>query len=55
MTVWHVCVVKESDSDTIMMVIVLVIGVGGIFILFALLALCYRSVVFIILTQNLGK
>ena len=34
--------VKESDSDTIIMVIVLVAGVGGVFILFALMALCYR-------------
>ena len=36
--------VKESDSDTIIMVIVLVAGVGGVFILFALMALCYRYV-----------
>ena len=36
------CEVKESDSDTIIMVIVLVAGVGGVFILFALMALCYR-------------
>ena len=34
--------VKESDSDTIVMVIVLVAGVGGVFVLFALMALCYR-------------
>ena len=33
---------KESDSDTIIMVIVLVAGAGGVFILFALMALCYR-------------
>ena len=33
---------KESDSDTIIMVIVLVAGVGGVFLLFALMALCYR-------------
>ena len=36
--------VKESDSDTIIMVIFLVVGVGGIFILFAIMALCYRLV-----------
>ena len=36
--------VKESDSDTIIMVIFLVLGVGGIFILFAIMALCYRFV-----------
>ena len=41
----HICLVKESDSDTIMMVIILVVGVGGIFILFAILALCYRFIV----------
>lgn len=35
-------ILKESDSDTIIMVIVLVAGVGGVFILFALMALCYR-------------
>ena len=34
---------KESDSDTVIMVIVLVVGVGGIFMLFAVMALCYRS------------
>jgi len=34
--------VKESDSDTIVMVIMLVAGVGGVFFLFALMALCYR-------------
>ncbi len=34
--------VKESDSDTVIMVIVLVAGVGAVFILFALMALCYR-------------
>lgn len=34
--------VKESDSDTIIMVIVLVASVGSVFILFALMALCYR-------------
>ena len=39
-----VTTVKESDSDTIIMVIVLVAGVGGVFILFALMALCYRWV-----------
>lgn len=38
------CEVKESDSDTIIMVIILVAGVGGVFILFALMALCYRYV-----------
>ena len=38
-----VWVVKESDSDTVIMVIVLVVGVGGIFMLFAVMALCYRS------------
>ena len=38
--------VKESDSDTIIMVIVLVAGVGGVFILFALMALCYRWVLY---------
>ena len=37
-------IVKESDSDTIIMVIFLVVGVGGIFILFAIMALCYRLV-----------
>jgi hypothetical protein len=36
--------VKESDSDTVIMVIILVVGVGGIFLLFAIMALCYRSV-----------
>ena len=36
--------VKESDSDTVIMVIFLVLGVGGIFILFAIMALCYRFV-----------
>ena len=39
----YVWVVKESDSDTVIMVIVLVVGVGGIFMLFAVMALCYRS------------
>lgn len=39
---WMSPTVKESDSDTIIMVIVLVAGVGGVFILFALMALCYR-------------
>ena len=34
--------VKESDSDTIVMVIVLVASVGSVFVLFALMALCYR-------------
>jgi hypothetical protein len=34
--------VKESDSDTVIMVIILVVGVGGIFLLFAIMALCYR-------------
>ena len=34
--------VKESDSDTVVMVIMLVAGVGGVFFLFALMALCYR-------------
>jgi hypothetical protein len=34
--------VKPSDSDTIFMVVILVTGVGGVFILFALMALCYR-------------
>ena len=34
--------VKESDSATVFMVIVLVVGVGGIFMLFAVMALCYR-------------
>ena len=34
--------VNKSDSDTIIMVIVLVAGVGAVFILFALMALCYR-------------
>merc|ERR1719232_116495 len=38
----HTHVLKESDSDTIIMVIFLVLGVGGIFILFAIMALCYR-------------
>jgi len=38
----HTHVLKESDSDTIIMVIILVVGVGGIFILFAIMALCYR-------------
>lgn len=33
---------KESDSDTIVMVILLVAVVGGVFVLFALMALCYR-------------
>ena len=49
--IWHVFLVlhynntvKESDSDTIIMVIFLVVGVGGIFILFAIMALCYRLV-----------
>merc|ERR1719507_1903424 len=41
-TVSHTHILKESDSDTIIMVIVLVAGVGGVFILFALMALCYR-------------
>ncbi|CAB4057385.1 unnamed protein product [Lepeophtheirus salmonis] len=35
-------ILKESDSDTIIMVIFLVAAVGGVFILFALMALCYR-------------
>jgi len=38
----HTHVLKESDSDTVIMVIFLVLGVGGIFILFAIMALCYR-------------
>jgi len=38
----HTHVLKESDSDTIIMVIMLVVGVGCIFILFAIMALCYR-------------
>jgi len=38
----HTHVLKASDSDTIIMVIFLVLGVGGIFILFAVMALCYR-------------
>jgi len=38
----HTHVLKESDSDTIIMVIVLVVGVGCIFLLFAIMALCYR-------------
>ena len=38
--------VKASDSDTIIMVIFLVLGVGGIFILFAVMALCYRFVLY---------
>ncbi len=37
-----VCAVKPSDSDTIFMVVILVTGVGCVFILFALMALCYR-------------
>lgn len=41
---FHHITVKESDSDTIIMVIFLVLGVGGIFILFAIMALCYRFV-----------
>ena len=41
-----VITVKESDSDTVIMVIFLVLGVGGIFILFAIMALCYRLVYF---------
>ncbi|XP_071748566.1 disintegrin and metalloproteinase domain-containing protein unc-71 isoform X3 [Lepeophtheirus salmonis] len=36
-------ILKESDSDTIIMVIFLVAAVGGVFILFALMALCYRE------------
>lgn len=35
-------ILKESDSDTIIMVIVLVAGVGSVFMLFAFMALCYR-------------
>ena len=41
--IWLITV-KESDSDTVIMVIFLVLGVGGIFILFAIMALCYRFV-----------
>ncbi|XP_059084757.1 uncharacterized protein LOC131881812 isoform X4 [Tigriopus californicus] len=35
-------ILKESDSDTIIMVVILVASVGTVFMLFALMALCYR-------------
>merc|ERR1719201_56933 len=41
-TMSQATILKESDSDTVIMVIVLVVGVGGIFMLFAVMALCYR-------------
>ena len=48
-------IVKESDSDTIIMVIFLVVGVGGIFILFAIMALCYRLVLYCHKGSNSGN
>lgn len=37
--------VDKDGHSTVFMVIVLVSVVGGVFIVFALMALCYRSVV----------
>ena len=37
--------VDRSGHNTVAMVVLLVSAVGGVFILFALMALCYRSVV----------
>ena len=45
MTMTTTKTVDRSGASTVSMVVMLVSAVGGVFILFALMALCYRSVV----------